>query len=48
MLVLHIHFTTWQLINKELGKTFKNNKNIELKWGKGIISNPRVISELFN
>jgi hypothetical protein len=39
---------TWQLINKELGKPFQNNKNIELKWGKSVISNPTVISELFN
>jgi Sec7-like guanine-nucleotide exchange factor len=29
--------TTWQLINKKLGKPFKNKKNIELKWGKSII-----------
>ena len=39
---------TWQLINKELGKSFINNKNIELKLGKSKISNPRAISELFN
>jgi len=24
----------WQIINKELGKVFINNKNIELRWGK--------------
>ena len=24
----------WQVINKELGKSFINNKNIELRWGK--------------
>ena len=35
---------TWQLINKELGKSFLNKKNIELKLGKSKISNPRVIS----
>ena len=39
---------TWQLINKELGKSFISNKNIELKLGKSKISNARVISELFN
>jgi hypothetical protein len=39
---------TWQLINKELGKSFINNKNIELKLGKNKISNPRAIAEIFN
>ena len=39
---------TWQLINKELRKSFINNKNIELKLGKSKISNPRAVSELFN
>ena len=39
---------TWQLINKELGKSFISNKNIELKLGKSKISNPSAISELFN
>ena len=24
----------WKIINKELGKSFINNKNIELRWGK--------------
>ena len=38
----------WQIINKELGKSFINNKNIELKWGKSKISNPRAIAEIFN
>jgi len=38
----------WQLINQKRGKPLINNKNIELKWGKSMISNPRVISELFN
>jgi hypothetical protein len=38
----------WQVINKELGKSSKNNKNIELRWGKNEISNPRAIAELFN
>jgi len=38
----------WQIINKELGKSFINNKNIELRWGKNKISNPRAIAELFN
>ena len=28
---------TWQLIYKELGKSFINNKNIELKFGKSKI-----------
>ena len=36
---------TWQLINKKLGKP---NKNIEIKWDNSLISNPRVIPELFN
>jgi hypothetical protein len=36
------------VINKELGKSSINNKNIELKLGKNKISNPRVIAELFN
>ena len=37
--------------NKQrLGKSFirVNNKNIELRWGKNKISNPRAIAELFN
>jgi hypothetical protein len=38
----------WQTINKELGKSFINNKNIELRWGKNKISNPRATSKLFN
>jgi hypothetical protein len=38
----------WQVINKELGKSLINNKNIELRWGKNKISNPRAIAELFN
>jgi hypothetical protein len=38
----------WQVINKELGKSFINNKNIELRWGKNKISHPRAIAELFN
>jgi hypothetical protein len=38
----------WHVINKELGKSSINNKNIELSWGKNKISNPRVIAELFN
>jgi hypothetical protein len=38
----------WQVINKELGKTFINNKNIELRWGKNKILHPRAIAELFN
>jgi hypothetical protein len=38
----------WQVINKELGKSFINNKNIELRWGKNKISNPRAVAELFN
>jgi hypothetical protein len=33
---------------KELGKSFINNKNIELRWGKNKISNPRAIAELFS
>ena len=39
---------SWHVINKELGKLSTNNQNIELKWGKNIISNPGVIVELFN
>ena len=39
---------TWQLINQKCGNPLINNKNIELKWGKSMISNPRIISELFN
>jgi len=39
---------TWRLINQKRGKPLINNKNIELKWGKSMISNPRIISELFN
>jgi hypothetical protein len=27
----------WQVINKELGKSSINNKNIELRWGKNKI-----------
>jgi L-rhamnose mutarotase len=38
----------WQIINKELGKSFINNKNTELRWGKNKISNPRATAELFN
>jgi hypothetical protein len=38
----------WQIINKELAKSFINNMNIELRWGKNKISNPRAIAELFN
>jgi len=38
----------WQIINKELGKSFINNKNIELRWEKNKISNPRATAELFN
>jgi hypothetical protein len=38
----------WHVINKELGKSSINNKNIELRWGKDKISNPRVSAELFN
>ena len=38
----------WQVINKELEKSSINNKNIELRWGKNKISNPRAIAELFN
>jgi hypothetical protein len=38
----------WQIINKELGKSFINNKNIELRWRKNKTSNPRGIAELFN
>jgi len=38
----------WQIINKELGKSFINNKNTEIRWGKNKISNPRAIAELFN
>jgi hypothetical protein len=38
----------WRVINKELGKTSINNKNIELTWGKNKISNPRAIAEIFN
>jgi hypothetical protein len=38
----------WQVINKELGKSSINNRNIELTWGKNKTSNPRVITELFN
>jgi len=30
----------WQVINKELGKSFINNMNIELRWGKNKISKP--------
>jgi hypothetical protein len=37
-----------QVINKELGKTFINNNNIELRWGKYEILHPRAIAELFN
>jgi hypothetical protein len=36
------------MANKELGKSFINNKNIELRWGKNKISHPRAIAELFN
>jgi len=43
----HKSKAAWQIINKELGKSFINNKNIELKWGKNKISNPRAIAELF-
>jgi hypothetical protein len=35
-------------INKQLGKSSINNKNIESTWGKNKISNPRAIAELFN
>ena len=35
------------MINKELGKSSINNKNIELRWEK-IKYHPRVIAELFN
>jgi hypothetical protein len=38
----------WQIINKELGKSFINNKNIELRWGKNKISNPGAVAELFS
>jgi len=38
----------WKIINKELGKSFIINKNIELRWGKNKISNSRDIAELFN
>jgi len=38
----------WQVINKELGKSSINNKNIELRWGKHKISNSRAIAELVN
>jgi hypothetical protein len=38
----------WQVINKELGKSSINNRNIELTWGKNKTSNPRVITGLFN
>ena len=38
----------WQIINKELGKSFINNKNIELRQGKNKVSNPRAVAELFN
>jgi hypothetical protein len=34
--------------SKELGKSFINHKNIELRWGKNKISHPRAIAELFN
>jgi hypothetical protein len=37
----------WQVISKELGKSFIN-KNIELRWGRNKISHPRAIAELFN
>jgi hypothetical protein len=35
-------------IHKELGKSFINDKNIELRWGKNKISYTRAIAELFN
>jgi len=38
----------WQVIYKELGISFINNKNIELRRGKNKMSNPRAIAELFN
>jgi light-regulated signal transduction histidine kinase (bacteriophytochrome) len=38
----------WQVINKQLGKSSVNNKNIELTWGENKTANPRVIAELFN
>jgi hypothetical protein len=38
----------WQVINKEIGKSSTNNKNVELRWGKNKISNPRAPAELFN
>ena len=38
----------WQVINKELGKSFINNRNIELRWGKNKILEPRATAELFN
>ena len=39
---------TWKLINQKRGKPLINNRNIELKWGKSKISDPRTISEVFN
>jgi len=37
-----------QIINTELGKSFINNKNIELRRRKNKISIPRAMAELFN
>ena len=38
----------WQVINKELGKTTINNKNMEITWGENIITNPTATAEIFN
>ena len=38
----------WQVIKKELGKTFINNKNIEITGGGNKITNPNAIAEKFN
>jgi hypothetical protein len=39
---------SWQIINNETGKTTISNKNIELNWNSSKITNPQMVSEIFN
>jgi hypothetical protein len=40
--------SSWQIINYETGKTTISNKNIELNWNSSKITNPNMVSEIFN
>jgi hypothetical protein len=38
----------WQIINKEIGKTSLNIKEIKLNWESSEITHPKDVAELFN